>query len=105
MSKIGKKWSHEPFLIKRFDHSVEVYGYVNGPFGIDYRATVERWILSHLPTGLRIGTGFRNLRIATKCAERIAPRHDFERFKEIKGRRKNKKVVETIRIINRFETK
>ena len=56
------------FEIELWREKHEVTGYIVGHFGIDKR---REWMITHLPSRLSLGTGFRTLKVAKKYAEEM----------------------------------
>jgi hypothetical protein len=86
MSKLSEKWQRGSFTIDHLTGPHSVEGLINGPFGIDklwerkgdLGIPGRTWMLSHLKTG-HLVAGFPTLKLAKLCAEKIAPRHTWER--------------------------
>ena len=102
MTKLSKKWTQGKFERAHFGFAALVNGIVNGPFGIYYTNAAMGWVITHIPTGWRIGGVWKSRLAAKKCVEQIAPRHDFERIKKAPIKRPTRAHKETVRIINRM---
>lgn len=73
-------WKPGQFKTYRSDGQAKVDGFVSGVFGIhDTGSRRGCWIVSHLPTGLRLtqGRGFLNIETAKAFAGRLAPLTDW----------------------------